>query len=59
MGSTGRDAVFLRRQLAAAIAALLVAMAGQAAAADPETVARLSMVRTIEVIARAVRRRQR
>ena len=52
MGSTGKDAVFLRRQPAAAIAALLVAIAGQAAAADPETVARLSMVRTIEVIAR-------
>jgi len=52
MGSTGRDAVFLRRQPGAAIAALLVAIAGQAAAADPETVARLSMVRTIEVIAR-------
>jgi len=44
--------VFLRRQPGAAIAALLVAIAGQAAAADPETVARLSMVRTIEVIAR-------
>jgi len=44
--------MFLRRQPAAAIAALLVAIAGQAAAADPETVARLSMVRTIEVIAR-------
>ena len=52
MGSTGRYAVFLRRQPAAAIAALLVAVAAQAAAADPETVARLSMVRTIEVIAR-------
>jgi len=44
--------MFLRRQPAAAIAALLVAIAGQSAAADPETVARLSMVRTIEVIAR-------
>ena len=44
--------MFLRRQPGAAIAALLVAIAGQAAAADPETVARLSMVRTIEVIAR-------
>ena len=44
--------MFLRRQPATAIAALLLAIAGQAAAADPETVARLSMVRTIEVIAR-------
>ena len=44
--------MFLRRQPATAIAALLLAIAGQAAAADPETVARLSMVTTIEVIAR-------
>ena len=47
-----RDAVSLRSPPVSAIVALLVAIAAQAVAADPETVARLDMVRTIEVIAR-------
>src|SRR5260370_29183204 len=50
MGSAGR--VFLRRPLVAAIAALLLAGATQAATADPETAARFDMIRKIEVIAR-------
>ena len=50
MGSAGR--VFLRRPLMAAIAALLLVDATQAATADPETAARFDMVRKIEVIAR-------
>ncbi len=53
MGSAGTDVVIARRPLAAAIAALLLAIAAQAAAADPYAAARLDMVRTIEVIARA------
>ena len=52
MGSGERDAVFLRWPPVAAIAALLLNIAAPAAAADPETAARLDMVRTIEVIAR-------
>jgi protein-L-isoaspartate(D-aspartate) O-methyltransferase len=52
MGSAGRNAVFLRRLRVMAIAASLLVGAAQAAAADPETDARLDMVRAIEVIAR-------
>jgi len=52
MGSVGRNAVFLGRAPVVAIAALLLAIAARAAAADPETADRLDMVRTIEVIAR-------
>src|SRR5215469_4325159 len=52
MAPARRDAVPSRRSLLSAIVVLLVAIAGQALAADPETVARLDMVRTIEVIAR-------
>src|SRR5215472_10762779 len=52
MGSAGRDAVFLWRPRVAIIAALLIASAVQATAADLETAARLDMVRTIEVVAR-------
>src|SRR5215467_10519980 len=52
MRSVGRNAVFLGRAPVAAIAALLLAIAARAAAADLETDARLDMVRTIEVIAR-------
>ena len=52
MGLVGRNAVFLGRAPVAAIAALLLAIAARAAAADPETADRLDMVRTIEVIAR-------
>jgi protein-L-isoaspartate(D-aspartate) O-methyltransferase len=51
MGSAGRNTLFLRRALVAAIAPLLLAIVVGAAAADPETDARLKMVRTIEVIA--------
>ncbi|MGH6934262.1 MAG: hypothetical protein ACREEE_17740, partial [Dongiaceae bacterium] len=40
-----------RRPAAAAIAALLLAIAAEAAAADPYAAARFDMVRTIEVIA--------
>src|SRR6516225_3552028 len=50
MGSAGR--VFLRRPLVAAIAALLLTGATQAATVDRETAARLDMVRKIEEIAR-------
>src|SRR6516162_8911882 len=50
MGSAGR--VFLRRPLVAAIAALLLTGATQAATVDRETAARLDMVRKIEAIAR-------
>ena len=42
----------LRRRPATAIAASLLAGATQAAAADPKTVDRLDIVRTIEMIAR-------
>src|SRR6516164_6022117 len=52
MRSAPRDAVLLRRRSVWAVAALLLAIAAQAVAADPETAARLDMVRTIEAIAR-------
>ena len=52
MRSAPRDAVLLRRPSVWAIAVLLLAIAAQAVAADPETAARLDMVRTIEAIAR-------
>jgi protein-L-isoaspartate(D-aspartate) O-methyltransferase len=52
MRSAGRGAVSLRRLALAASAALLLAGAAPAAAADPQTAERLDMVRTIEVIAR-------
>jgi protein-L-isoaspartate(D-aspartate) O-methyltransferase len=52
MDSAGRDAVFLWLPRVAIIAALLLASAVQATAADLETAARLDMVRTIEAIAR-------
>jgi len=47
----GRDTVFLRLPMAA-IATLLLVNTAQAATANPDTGARLDMVRTIEVIAR-------
>src|SRR5215469_4957658 len=52
MAPIRRNAVSLRWSSRSPIVALLVATAAQALAADPETVARLEMVRTIEVIAR-------
>src|SRR5215471_14483646 len=52
MAPARRDVVSSRWSPLSAIVALLVAIAAQALAADPETVARLDMVRTIEVIAR-------